>query len=389
MKALLQAVRKPACAIIWFLVHRYRKMLKHTVFISVTGSSGKTTTKDLIYHILSQSYCGTRTRGTYNGLSSHCRTILCTMPWHRFCVLEVAAGLPDSIARAVSLVPPDMGVVLNIGLEHFSLMRTREATAASKELVVTCLPETGTAFINTDDPLVEAMSSRIRARVVRFGRDERSNLMFSGEASCWPDRLCFRIHLDGRSYLVRTQLCGTHWVTSIVAALAVGHTMKVPVEDMLSAVGSFSPVRGRMCPVEMSDGVTYIEDYWKAAYWSINLSIDFMREAKASRRIIIIGTISDYPGAASPKYRQVAAAALAAAELVIFTGNNATMAVKRGAASENPRLIILPQLQEVKDYLQKHLQPGDLVLLKGSGLTNKMDQLVTAHAERLGQRCVR
>lgn len=386
MKFLIKTAYRLARLAAWQLVHGYRKLLWRTTFIGITGSSGKTTAKELIYAILSSNYNGTRSEFTYNGLSSHCRTVLKTMPWHRFCVLEVGAGLPDSVQRAVTMIPPDMGVVLNIGLEHFTAMRNREATAASKEWMVTSLSNDGVAFINTDDPLVEAMTARVGARVMRFGCGERADIRASHISSSWPDRLSFRVRVNGVDHAVRTRLCGKHWVSGVAAAIAVGVEMKVPMQNILGVIDKYDALRGRMFPVEMSDGVTYIRDDWKAVYWSLQLAFDFMKEARATRRIIVIGTISDYPGAASPKYRNAAARALDSADLVIFTGPNAKFAVKGGAKSSDPRLVICPLLDEVDAFIRENLRSGDLVMLKGSGKVDKLERLITIHQERLADK---
>lgn len=367
----------------WHLVHHHRKRLGNTVFISITGSSGKTTAKDLVYEILSTKYRGTRSYFTRNGLSAHCRAVLKTMPWHRFCVLEVASGTPNAIARAVALVPPDMGVMLTIGLEHFSAMRSRENTAVAKEMIVTGLSMNGVAFINTDDPLVEAMTERVGARVVRFGCGEKADIRASQVASVWPERLSFTVSVSDRDYSVKTHLCGAQWLTSILAAISIGIEMKVPMPDIQRAVEKFEPIAGRMSPVEMADGVTYLRDDWKAPYWSIHQVMDYMKQARAQRRIIVMGTISDYAGSASPKYRKVAANALDSAELVIFTGPNASYAVKNGQPSSDPRLILLPDFHDLENYLKENLKPGDLVLLKGSGKTDRLDRLITNHRNRI------
>lgn len=367
--------------LIWRLVHGYRKLLRGTTFISITGSSGKTTTKNLLHDILSARFRGTCSRSTLNGLSEHCRTVLKTMPWHRFCVLEVAAGGAQSVLRAVTMVPPDMGVMLTIGLEHYTAMRTLENTALAKESLVTTLPQDGVAFINTDDPLVEAMTERIGARVVRFGKQDRANIRISDVSSVWPDRLSFTLHSNGKFFPVKTRFCGEHWVTVITAAMAVGMEMKIPMADILRVVAAHEPSAGRLSPVAMSDGVTYIRDDWKAPFWNINLALDFMKQARAARRIIIMGTISDYAGAASPKYRKVAGIALESADLVIFTGPNARYAVKGGRGGD-ARLLMIPELDDVIKYLQAHLRSGDLVLLKGSGKTDMLERIIRWHAAR-------
>jgi len=366
MKFLVKTMNRFVRWTVWHLVHGYRKLLRRTTFIAITGSSGKTTAKELVHAILSSRYRGTKTKETLNGLSAACRTVLKTRPWHRFCVIEMASGVKGSIARNVAMVPPDIGVVISIGLDHYTAFRSREMIAEEKENIVTSLAPHGTAILNSDDPLIDGMSERIRAGVFRVGENTGADLRAVRIQSSWPDRLSFDVERDRRSYQVRTRLCGVHWVPCLLSSMAVGLAMKVPMENILAVVETFEPFPGRMSPVAHKDGVTFICDDWKAPYWSIDHVLTFMREARAERKIMVFGNISDTPGSTPPKYRRISREALEIAELVIFVGNNARYAVGPHDVNPPARLKMFRTVKDVSDFLAGVLRSGDLVMLKGS-----------------------
>jgi len=351
---------------VWNLVHGYRRLLRRTVFIGVTGSSGKTTTKELIYAILSSRYRGTKTRETLNGLSAACRAVLKTKPWHRFCVIEMASGIKGAIARNVAMVPLDIGVIISIGLDHYTAFRGREMIAAEKEQVVTRLTSQGTAILNSDDPLIEDMAKRTKGKVIRVGENESADLRATGIRSVWPERLSFDIKHEGRTFHVRTRLCGIQWVPGVLSSIGTGLAMKVPMEDIFKVIETFEPFPGRMSTVVQKDGVTFICDDWKAPYWSIDHTLMFMREAKADRKIMVFGNISDTPGSTPPKYRRIARDALEIAALVIFVGNNAHYAVGQNEINPPAHLKMMETVKEVSEFLAGELRSGDLVILKGS-----------------------
>ena len=147
--------------------------------------------------------------------------------------------------------------------------------------------------------------------------------MLQGEAieAAWPARLSFTVKWNGQSSLrVHTRLCGSHWAPTVLAALAAGVSLGVPLTVAAEAVGSVEPFEGRMSPVDVGDGVTFVRDDWKAPVWTIAPTFDFMRQARAPRKIIVIGTVSDYPGDSARRYVQIGRQALAVADCVIFVG---------------------------------------------------------------------
>lgn len=306
------------------------------------------------------------------------------MPWHRFCVLEMGTGKKGLIRRHVALVPLDIGVIISIGLDHYTSFRGRELIIEEKQPVITSLPCGGTAILNADDPLIEGLAEKTAGRVFRFGQNAKADLRASNIKSNWPERLSFTVEYQGQRHTVRTRLCGTHWVSCILSAMAVGLEMKIPMEEILSTIETFDPFLSRMSPVLHADGITFICDDWKAPYWSIDHALTFMRDARADRRIMVFGTISDTPGSTPPKYRRIAHDALEFSEWVIFVGNNAHYAVAENENNPPARLKMFKTVKDASDFLDHVMRPGDLVMLKGSVGADHLLRIMLRREKEIG-----
>lgn len=356
----------------------HRRRLAQVTFIGVTGSCGKTTTKELIGAALSTELRGRKSPGEGNGLPVVAKTILRTTSRDAFCVVEVAAGpSPGRVARTTEMLRPNIAVVTTIGGDHFATFRTLDATAAEKRALVRGTALDGTAVLNADDPRVLAMAEGFGGRVITFGRSPGSMLRAHDVRSSWPEPLSFTLEHEGRLLRVSTRLFGKHWVTCALAALAVAIAMGVRLERAVDALGRFDPLPKRMRPV-WRDGITFIQDHVKAPFWSLDAALEFLAEAAASRKVAVIGTLSDYPGSASRKYVRVARQALEIADEVVFAGPNARWALKaRKYAGARP-LHAFPAVPEAAEYLRSSLREGDLVLVKGSGDADRLERVVLA-----------
>ena len=250
------------------------------------------------------------------------------------------------------------------------MFRTLENTAEVKGRLIAALPQHGTAVLNADDPYVMGMSKRCHGKVLTYGLGTDAMLRGINLQGTWPDRLSFTVVYNNASYPVQTQLVGTHWAHCVLAALAVGVTMGVPLAAAAEAVQSVKPVKGRLCPEFFSNEVTFIRDDVKAPLWSIPPALKIMKEAKAKRKIVMIGTISDYAGNLDRKYQSVARQALEVADHVLFVGPRASKCLKARKSPEDESLQAFYSLPGAVEYLNNLLQPGDLVLLKASDADN-------------------
>jgi UDP-N-acetylmuramyl pentapeptide synthase len=349
--------------------HRHR--LAGVTFIGVTGSCGKTTTVSLIHGVLGGQLRGRKSAGS-NGLKVIAGAVLRTTKADAFSVIEVAAWEPGSVARAARVVQPDVAVVTNIGSDHRGTFRTLEATAAEKSDLAAHLRRDGTLVLNADDPRVMAMAPKFSGTTVTFGLAPEAMLRAQDVRSEWPQRMSFTLCYGGSSLPVVTKLCGRHWVSSALATLAVAVALELSLEEAVSSLAQVDPYPGRMSPVER-DGAVFIRDDHKAPLWTVDAVLDFLSEAHACRKIAVFGTLSDYSGSSSGKYRAVARRALAVCDEVLFVGANAVR-VKKLSAAATGRLHAFPSVDDAARHVRSDLRPGDLVLLKGSSV-DRLDRI--------------
>ena len=351
-----------------WLAPLYRAVLRRVTFIGVTGSCGKSTTKELIAAVLHSRFKGQKTPGNNNLPADIAQAILRVKPTDEFCVLEVAAAIRGEripLERPLSLVKPRIGVVTNIGSDHISAFGSVEAIAGEKSKLIAALTSHGVAILNADDPNVMAMRALHAGRTISYGLAPEAMVRAENVNAAWPERLSFTVWFDGQSQTVQTQLPGAHLVHCALAAVAVGLAMGVPLQKAVQAIQSVPPFQGRMSPVIREDGVTFIRDDAKAPLWSIPAVLDFMRSATAVRKIIVVGTISDYTGNSDRVYVSVAQQALAAADQVIFVGSRASKSLKARRHPQDNALQAFPSVEAASGKLREFFRRGDLVLLKG------------------------
>jgi UDP-N-acetylmuramoyl-tripeptide--D-alanyl-D-alanine ligase len=364
---------------------RWRRGLERTRFVGIAGSAGKTTTKDLAIAVLSRSAPASGSLGTFNVIVDVAKAILRVRRRQGYCVVELPEHEPGALPQALEVLKPDIGVVTVIGDDHWSAYQSREAIAAEVSKLVAALPASGTAVLNADDPLVLPMGQRCRAKVITHGVSPQARLRAEDVHAAWPERLSFTLVYDGQRETVRTQLCGEHWLGAVLAAIGVGLAGGLSLAECVRGVAGVTPFEGRMQPVATPDGVTFIRDDWKAPLWTVDASFAFMRSARARRKIIVIGTLSDRGRGAGLEHKCVALAKQAQkiADSTIFVGPSASSVLRaRRSGSGEDTLRAFTHVRHGAEYLNSIARDGDLVLLKG---TNRQDHLVRMILARSGK----
>jgi UDP-N-acetylmuramoyl-tripeptide--D-alanyl-D-alanine ligase len=351
-----------------------RRRLDRVLFVAVTGSAAKSTTKELIAAVLGSALTGTKTRGNANTPMGVARTLLRTSPEHDFSVLELGTDAPGKLQPVIDLVRPRIGVVTTVGLEHLEHYDSVASLAAEKATLVQALPADGVAVLNSDDPNVLAMGERCAGRVVTVGLNPSATLRAEEVEASWPARLSFTVRHGRSKVQVRTRLCGRHWVQPVLASLAVGLEAGVPLPDAARAVESVRSFSGRMEPVECADEVTFIRDDAKHDLLTALRALDFLEDARAARKVVVFGRIGDFEGDPYEAYSALTERALAVADEVIFTGVESTYAPE----PKDRRLRILATVKEASEYLRETTRPGDVVLLRGSRRSH-LDRIILAH----------
>jgi UDP-N-acetylmuramyl pentapeptide synthase len=292
---------------------------------------------------------------------------------HRYCVVELAAYGPDTLDMSIRLLKPHIAVITLIGRDHYSAFKSMEAIAAEKEKVVLALPLHGTAVLNIDDPLLRSMGDRCNRRIIWFGEGMGATLRLREARSRWPEPLTLLFEYQDKTYEVRTQLHGTHMALPVLASLGVALAADLPLEKAILAIAQMQPSEGRMQVFTGDDGVVFIRDDCKAPHWSLNAPLKFLREARADRKVVVVGLISDVSKDNTKKYKIFCRQIREFADIVVFIGPHAHRALRARQNESDKAIQGFSSISHAATYLQTELRRGDLVLLKGS---YKADHLV-------------
>jgi UDP-N-acetylmuramyl pentapeptide synthase len=353
----------------------WRHLLSQTCFIGVTGSAGKTTTKELLHAALATRFRSAKNVDSLNLLYPVARTLLSIGPRTQFHVQEVGVAQRGDFDPLMTLLKPKVGVVTNVGTDHYKAFRGLEGVAAEKGKLIACLPADGLAVLNADDDLVAAMALNCRARVVTYGLQKEAEFRAEVVRAHWPDRLTLMIHHRGNSALAQTRLLGAHQAGNVLAAVATACSLGVPLGDAVRAVSGHEPVLGRMSVHETARGITFIRDDWKAPNWSLPTAWQVMAGAKAGRKLIVLGTISDYGGDSALRYRRAVEGALGAADSVLVIGVHAKSLEAHFASSAGDRVHGFQNIRGAAKWFGEFARTGDLVLLKGSNRSDHLARL--------------
>jgi UDP-N-acetylmuramoyl-tripeptide--D-alanyl-D-alanine ligase len=353
-----------------------RRLHPGVTVVGITGSAGKTTTKGLCMAVLSEfGQCSGSIRSQNHYLWTS-RLIGGLRRSDRFCVAELAAYEPGAMDLAVRVARPDVAVMTLVGRDHYSAFRSLEAIAREKGRLVAGLPRRGVAVLNLDDPLVRQIGEECGRRVVWVGESEGATVRLLEARSVWPEPLLMSVAIQGATHRIRTRLHGTHMALSVLATLGVAVALDLPLDRVIAAIETVEPEDGRMQVVETHDGIVFLRDDWKAPEWSFRAPLEFLEAARASRKVAVVGTISDSPRSPSRRYPRAAREVRRVADLAVFVGPDSSKALTARAAPDDETIQAFPTLREARDYLEDALRPGDLVLLKGSNPADHLVRLV-------------
>ncbi|WP_027944163.1 UDP-N-acetylmuramoyl-tripeptide--D-alanyl-D-alanine ligase [Amycolatopsis taiwanensis] len=344
------------------------------IVVGVTGSSGKTSTKDLIAQLLEPLGPTVAPPGSFNNELGHPWTALRADETTRHLVLEMSARGPGHIAELATVAPPRIGVVLNVGTAHIGEFGSREGIARTKGELVEALPEDGVAVLNVDDPLVAEMAGRTRARVVGVG--ERPDAEIRAEDITLDEhaRASFQLVTPGGRAPVRLPLYGEHHVGNALAAAAVALELGSGVDEVaarLSAVERRSA--RRMEVITRADGVTVLNDSYNANPESVRAALKTLasmtRGEKGGRSWAVLGVMGELGADSVSAHDEIGrlAVRLDIGRLVVVGEDAAAM--HHGASHEGSwgeESVLVPDTEAAIRLLREQVEPGDVVLVKAS-----------------------
>jgi len=341
-----------------------RRDRRHAKVIGITGSVGKTTTKEITAAVLGARYPVLKNEANYNNEIGLPLTLLKLTHKHRRAVLEMGMYAQGEIRTLCEIARPEMGVVTNIGPSHLERLGSLEAIAAAKAELPESLPPQGFAIFNADDPLVLAMADRTRAHPLTYGTSGVADVRASDVESRGLDGVGFRLHWRGDSVAVKTKLPGRHIVSNTLAAAAVALADGMPLRDVAGALGK-ARVPLRLQVHRGRGGCTILDDTYNASPASMAAALDLLAEIPG-RRVALLGDMRELGPAEHEGHQAVGRRAAETADVVHTVG--ALGGVIADAAREFGHRDVhhYDTKEEAARAVAADLRPDDVVLLKAS-----------------------
>lgn len=339
--------------------------------VGLTGSSGKTTTKDLVAQLLARVGPTVAPPGSFNNELGHPYTVLKADAGTRFLVLEMGARGPGHIRYLAQVAPPRIGIVTNVGTSHIGEFGSVEAIAESKGELPEALPADGLAVLNADDPRVRAMACRTTARTVLVGEAADAEVRAEDVTLDERGRAAYTLVTPQGRAAVRLGISGLHQVGNTLAAAAVALHLGMPFAELPVALGQLALVSSRRMDVfDRTDGVTVIDDSYNANPASASAALRALAAMGDGRRTVaVLGYMAELGDFERAGHEQVGrlAAELGVEKLIVVADNAAPIAdgARSDTSWKGESVLVADQPGAVAE-LMRDLRPGDVVLVKAS-----------------------
>ncbi len=355
----------------------WRQKLTRLRVIGITGSVGKSTTKEAIAQVLSQRYKVLKSAANLNNEIGLPLNVLKLTSGHEYAVLEMGFYVIGEIAQLCDIARPQIGVLNNIGTVHAERAGSQAVIAQGKGELVEALPEDGMAILNYDDPWIRPMKSRTRARVFYYGLDPAADLWADGIESMGLDGIRFKLHYKNEVLHLHVPMLGRHSVETAVRAAAVGLVEGMSWDQIIHGLQE-SQAQLRLVAVRSEKGALILDDSYNAAPESTLAALNLLSELKG-RRIAVLGDMLELGPYERDGHEKVGVRAAEVADILITLGPRAhTIAYAARKSGMKPSSIFEhEEIQPIIDWMHKNLTEYDAVLIKGShGL--RMDRIVSA-----------
>jgi UDP-N-acetylmuramoyl-tripeptide--D-alanyl-D-alanine ligase len=347
--------------------------------IGITGSVGKSTTKELVTEVLKQRYRTLKNRGNLNNEIGLPLTILRLSEGHHRAVLEMGFYVPGEITFLCEIAQPHVGVITNVGTVHAERAGSQEAIARGKAELVQALPPApeGVAILNYDDPLVRAMADKTQASVFFYGLDPSADLWAESVQGLGLEGISFRLHFRNETLHMRVPLIGRHSVHTVLRAAAVGLVEGLTWQEIVNGLRS-EHTQLRLVAVRTENGALILDDTYNASPESTLAALNLLDELEG-RKVAVLGDMLELGPYEWRGHEMVGVRAAEVVDELVTVGRLGRMIAAAACRAGLSRSVVteLADSDEAIEYLQTRLKANDVVLIKGShGM--RMDRITAA-----------
>ncbi len=363
--------------------------------VGLTGSQGKTSTKDLLATVLCDAAPTVATLGSFNNELGLPLTVLRAEPATAYLVCEMGARGVGHVRELCAIAPPQVALVLNVGKAHLGEFGTQAEIARAKGELVEALPADGVAVLNADDPLVAGMAARTSARVITFGEGPGADVRLTDLRLDQGGRPAMVLRHAGESVPVTLRLVGEHQARNAAAAAAAGVAVGVPLADAAASLATVDRVsKWRMEVHEAPGGVTVVNDSYNANPDSMRAAMKALaaigRGRPGSRTVAVLGEMRELGESSAEEHDAIGRLAVRLDIGRLLVVGEAARPMHLGASLEGSwgeESVFVADNAAALTWLREQLRPGDVVLVKGSRaarLDEVADALLTAAGSPAG-----
>lgn len=359
-------------------IARYWRRKLELRVVGITGSVGKSTTKEMVAEVLSTKYRTLKSPGNLNNEIGLPLTILRLSTGHERAVLEMGFYVPGEIAFLCDIALPQTGVVTNIGTVHAERAGSQEAIARGKAELVQALPPApeGVAILNFDDPWVRQMEEKTKARVFFYGLSREANLWADNVVGLGLEGIRFRLHYQGETLHVRIPLIGRHSVHTALRAAAVGLAEGMNWQEILEGLHQ-GHTQLRLAAVRTQTGALLLDDTYNASPESMLAALNLLDELEG-RKVAVLGDMLELGPYERGGHEMVGLRAAQVASVLLTLGERAHLIAEaaRRAGMKKSSILEFNEFEPLMEWLKTNLTEEDAVLIKGShGL--RMDRIAS------------
>lgn len=333
--------------------------------VGITGSVGKSTTKEMVAQVLSETYRTEKTPVNHNNDIGMPMAILGMPEDTQVAVLEMGMNHFREMAYLSSIARPDVALILNIGTMHIENLGTMEGIRQAKLEIVEGMGSDGELILNGDDTMLRNLSDALRQKITYFGGDPACDVRCM-DARQENEKLCFRVETRDVSFPVEIHLEGLHFVPDAMAAVSVGLLLGVPPETIAEQLRQFQNLSGRQ-EIIQAGGYTIIKDCYNAGPESMAAALQVLG-TKPGRRIAVLGDMLELGTCSQAEHYRVGRLSVGNADMVLAYGPNAPR-VRSGCITggmPDARCRSFQDKDELLSVLRRFARPGDVILFKGS-----------------------
>ena len=355
-------------------IAKYKRSLYDIPVIGITGSVGKTSTKDIIASVISKKYNTLKTLGNYNNQIGLPLTVL-RLKDHEAMVIEMGMNQKGEISNLTKIAKPTVAVITNVGTAHIGNLGSRENILNAKLEILDGLQENGTLVINNDNDLLNKWNEENinkNFKVLTFGMENKSDIM-PYDIVLSENGSTYKIDIDGMTYNVNVSVGGNHFVLNSLCAIAIGRLFNIEMQDILKGIEKFELTKRRMQIEKNKEGITIINDCYNANYDSMKAAIEYLGKINANKKIAVLGDMLELGEFSKELHKKVGEEVVKnKIDILITVGNLAKEiakeAIERGMKEKD--IFICNNNDEAASLIKQQASKGDAILLKASNGLN-------------------